>query len=77
MPQRGSCIASNGRRPEANSGQGFVVPAIPRFEGHYDHWAKLMENFIRSNEYWDLIETGVTRPTEGVLTAAKQKTHNE
>jgi hypothetical protein len=25
----------------------FVQPAIPRFDGHYDHWAMLMENFLR------------------------------
>lgn len=35
-----------------SSAKGFVVPAIPRFDGHYDHWARLMENFIRSKEYW-------------------------
>ena len=29
----------------------FVQPAIPRFDGHYDHWAMLMENFLRSKEY--------------------------
>ena len=36
----------------------FVQPAIPRFDGHYDHWVMLMENFLRSKEYWDLIENG-------------------
>nr|DAD24124.1 TPA_asm: hypothetical protein HUJ06_025587 [Nelumbo nucifera] len=30
----------------------FVQPAIPRFDGHYDHWSMLMENFLRSKEYW-------------------------
>jgi len=42
--------------------------AIPKFDGHYDHWAMLMENFLRSKEYWDLIENGmsmeVTQKTE-------------
>ena len=38
---------------ESNS---FVQPAIPRFDGHYDHWAMLMENFLKSKEYWDLVE---------------------
>ncbi|GKE35563.1 retrovirus-related pol polyprotein from transposon TNT 1-94, partial [Tanacetum coccineum] len=25
----------------------FVQPAIPKFDGHYDHWSMLMENFLR------------------------------
>ena len=29
----------------------YVQPAIPRFDGHYDHWAMLMENLLRSKEY--------------------------
>lgn len=37
----------------------FVQPAIPRFDGHYDHWAMLMENLLRSKEHWGLIENGV------------------
>jgi len=32
--------------------------AVPRFDGHYDHWSMLMENFLRSKEYWSLVETG-------------------
>ncbi|PNX61962.1 retrovirus-related Pol polyprotein from transposon TNT 1-94, partial [Trifolium pratense] len=34
--------------------------SIPRFDGFYDHWAMLMENLLRSKEFWDLIENGVT-----------------
>jgi len=39
----------------------YVQPAIPKFDGHYDHWAraKLMENFLRSKEYWSLVEHGI------------------
>lgn len=48
---------------ESINGKGFVVPSIPKFDGHYDHWARLIENFIRSKEYWDLIEYGI--PDEG------------
>ncbi|RDY10866.1 hypothetical protein CR513_04539, partial [Mucuna pruriens] len=33
----------------------FVQPAIPRFDGHYDHWSMLMENFLRSKEYWQVV----------------------
>lgn len=39
----------------------FVQLAIPRFDGHYDHWSMLMENFLRSKEYWSLVES-----TQGV-----------
>jgi hypothetical protein len=38
----------------------FMKPSIPRFDGFYDHWAMLMENLLRSKEYWSLIEDGVT-----------------
>ncbi|KAL5790264.1 hypothetical protein ACOSQ2_005152 [Xanthoceras sorbifolium] len=30
--------------------ENFVQPAIPRFDGHYDHWSMLMENFLRRTE---------------------------
>jgi hypothetical protein len=52
----------------------FVQPAIPKFDGHYDHWSMLMENFLRSKEYWSLVETGIPAAAEGVeLTKAQQK----
>lgn len=53
----------------------FVQPAIPRFDGHYDQWSMLMENFLRSKEFWSLIETGYTEPDAGAppLTEAQQK----
>ena len=35
----------------------YVRPAIPRLDGHYDHWAMLMENFLRSKEFFDMMET--------------------
>ena len=38
----------------------YVQPAIPRFDGHYDHWAKIMENFLRSKEYWHLVENTIS-----------------
>ncbi|GAU40904.1 hypothetical protein TSUD_297090 [Trifolium subterraneum] len=37
----------------------FAKPSIPKFDGFYDHWTMLMENLLRSKEYWSLIETGV------------------
>ncbi|MCI39398.1 retrovirus-related Pol polyprotein from transposon TNT 1-94, partial [Trifolium medium] len=38
----------------------FLQPSIHKFDGYYDHWAMLMDNLLRSKEYWPLIETGVT-----------------
>ncbi|PNY00931.1 retrovirus-related Pol polyprotein from transposon TNT 1-94 [Trifolium pratense] len=38
----------------------YMQPSIPRFDGFYDHWVMLMENLLRSKEFWDLIENGVT-----------------
>ena len=52
----------------------FVQPAVPKFNGHYDHWAMLMENFLRSKEYWGLVESGIPTVAEGVvLTDAQRK----
>jgi hypothetical protein len=42
----------------------YVQATIPQFDGHYDHWAMRMENLLRSKEYWDLIETGVSSAVE-------------
>lgn len=52
----------------------FVQPSIPKFDGHYDHWSMLMENFLRSKEYWTLIENGIPAVAEGVMTEAQKKT---
>nr|CAN67887.1 hypothetical protein VITISV_042575 [Vitis vinifera] len=30
--------------------ENFAQPTVPRFDGYYDHWAMLMENFLRSKE---------------------------
>ncbi|CAI8594237.1 unnamed protein product [Vicia faba] len=35
------------------SDNSFVQAAIPCFDGHYDHWSMLMENFLRSKgKFW-------------------------
>ncbi|XP_039045100.1 uncharacterized protein LOC120184790 [Hibiscus syriacus] len=38
----------------------FVQPSIPCFDGHYDHWSMLMENFLRSKEYWQAVSKGIS-----------------
>lgn len=40
----------------------FVQATIPHFNGHYDHWSMLMENFLRSKEYWLVVESGIQEP---------------
>ncbi|XP_020415685.1 uncharacterized protein LOC109948146 [Prunus persica] len=53
----------------------FIQPSIPRFDGHYDHWSMLMENFLRYKEYWSLGENGITAYAGGtVLIEAQLKT---
>lgn len=32
---------------------------IMRFDGHCDHLAMLMDNLLRSKEYWNIMENGV------------------
>ena len=50
----------------------FVQPAIPRFDGHYDHWSMLMENLLRSKEYWSLVESGIPTVAPGVQPTEQQ-----
>ncbi|KAG6476880.1 hypothetical protein ZIOFF_066128 [Zingiber officinale] len=49
----------------------FVQPVIPHFDGHYDHWSMLMENFLISKEYWPIVESVIQVPaTDAALTDA-------
>ncbi|KAH0713656.1 hypothetical protein KY289_009615, partial [Solanum tuberosum] len=50
---------------ESMASENFVQAAIPRFDGHYDHWSILMENFLRSKEYWQVVVDGIPEPAEG------------
>ena len=44
--------------------RNFAQPSIPKFDGDYDHWSMLMENLLRSKEYWSIVETCYTKPTK-------------
>ncbi|XP_057511705.1 uncharacterized protein LOC130793845 [Actinidia eriantha] len=61
----------------ATEKSSFVQPAIPQFDGHYDHWAMLMENFLISKEYWGLIENGIPAVAVGVKPTEAQRKSNE
>ncbi|KAK2989971.1 hypothetical protein RJ640_004134 [Escallonia rubra] len=59
------------------SDTNFVQAAIPRFDGHYDHWSMLMENFLRSKEYWQVVESGVREPANDAVMTDAQKSELE
>lgn len=50
-----------------------VVTTIPKFDGDFEHWSMLMENLIRSKEWWDLIEEGYVEPARGVILTGAQR----
>ena len=51
----------------------YVQPAIPRFDGDYDHWAMLIENFLSLKELFDMVETGYVETNEGEVLSAVQR----
>ncbi|XP_015164463.1 uncharacterized protein [Solanum tuberosum] len=53
--------------------ENFVQAAIPRFDGHYDHWSMLMENFLRLKEYWQVVVDGIPEPAKGTSVSDAQK----
>jgi len=57
--------------------ESFVQPAIPRFDGHYDHWSMSMENFLRSKEFWAVVDGGFKEPAAGVIQTNAQQTDLE
>ncbi|XP_073220720.1 uncharacterized protein [Cicer arietinum] len=54
----------------------FVQPAIPRFDGHYDHWSMMMENFMRSKELWSLVEEGIPVSTIRTVPTSEAQRRN-
>ena len=57
--------------------ENFVQSAIPRFDGHYDHWSMLMDNFMRSKDYWQVIVYGVTESAVNTVLTDVQMTELE
>ena len=52
----------------------FMQIVIPRFDGHYDHWNMLIENFLRSKEYWQVVDSGIAELETGVILTEAQLT---
>lgn len=55
----------------------FIQPAIPRFDGQYDHWSMLMENFLRFKEFWELVESGYVESASGSVHMDAQRKKND
>lgn len=56
----------------------FTASCVPKFDGDYDHWSLVMENLMRSKEYWCVIQDGYQAPDKNeVVTAARQKEVDE
>ena len=53
--------------------ENFAQPTVPRFDGYYDHWVVLMENFLHSNEYWSIVENGIPSIAEGSTPTQAQR----
>ena len=59
------------------SESSFVQAAIPRFDGHYDHWSMLTENFLLTKKFWVVIEQGISEPATGTTVINSQKAEFE
>ncbi|XP_048231264.1 uncharacterized protein LOC125370294 [Ricinus communis] len=59
-------------------GNNSTIPSIPKFDGDYDHWCLIMENLLRSKEYWSVVQNGFVVPeSEEALTAVEKKMLDE
>ena len=61
----------------SSSSEQFVTTSIPRFNGHYDHWSMMMENFLRSKEMWHLVEEGIPAQKLGQTMSESQRKSTE
>ncbi|GAA0141738.1 hypothetical protein LIER_02810 [Lithospermum erythrorhizon] len=50
-----------------------AMSQVPKFDGHYDHWSELMENFLRAKGLWGVIERGIGEPIDGTLLNDNQR----
>ncbi|CAM8941179.1 hypothetical protein QQ045_012880 [Rhodiola kirilowii] len=52
----------------AEGSSSFAQPCILKYDGDYDHWSLLMENLLRSKDFWGVIETDVSAEAVDGLT---------
>ena len=50
---------------------------LPQFDGHWDHWSEVMENFFRARGLWSLIESGVEEPPIITVLSAEESVQLE
>ncbi|CAL1387934.1 unnamed protein product [Linum trigynum] len=56
----------------------FVQVGIPKFDGDFDYWSLLVENLLRSLEYWTVVCEGIKEPKAGAeISAAEEKVLEE
>ncbi|XP_076916690.1 uncharacterized protein LOC143576499 [Bidens hawaiensis] len=56
----------------------FQSLSVPKFDGDYDHWSMVMENLLRSKEYWRVIQEGYAVIRQGEqATTTQQKNYEE
>lgn len=46
---------------------------LPQFDGHWDHWSEVMENFFRARGLWSLIENGYEEPAVTTVLSDEQR----
>ena len=46
---------------------------LPQFDGHWDHWSEVMENFFRAKALWNVIETGYEEPIDATTLTTEQR----
>jgi len=62
----------------ASDSGSFAAQCVLKFDGDYDHWSLVMENLLRSKEYWSAIQSGFEEPKGNeALNATQQKTIDE
>ncbi|RDX94258.1 hypothetical protein CR513_23374, partial [Mucuna pruriens] len=61
----------------ANTDSNFIQPAISKLNEHYDYWTMLMENFLRSKEFWNLIDQRIPQHADGALIPNNKKKNLE
>ncbi|CAM8903130.1 unnamed protein product [Rhodiola kirilowii] len=61
----------------AEGSSSFAQPCIPKYDRDYDHWSLLMENLLRSKDFWGVIETDVSAEEADGLTAEQKKTRDD
>lgn len=63
---------------EMAESSNVAQPSIPKFDGDYDHWSLIIENLLRSKEYWSVVHGGFREPgEEEIFTAAEKKVIDE